>query len=509
MKTNRICFLMFLFGVFTIFSNVSNFSNIVPVLAQEDEASQIAVLQKIDLSKAAEPELFEAATACRRLTVIGTEKSVDVLKPLLADSRLASYARTALENIGGTTAQTILRENPAQADNASPKNEKHQNALVSLQTILQGDEKGLKLFSELLKSDDKILFHTALTAFRKFSDRKIVDVLAQEQTLLKPEHRIAAILSLLDRNDVAPVPQQIIETAESEPNDEIRAAAISVLGAFPDENVIQILFSTLQDSSNSETILSAAFEALTTTRYAEIDKKIIELLTVNIMLESRGGDDPALQIAVCRLSGERHLTKAEPLLWKAATNSQHDGVRNSAFAALGRVINQDGFAKLLETYRKYANENENEIETLKSSILTGIKTACQQASDRNGYAKLVTEKLPESISLQLELLATIGGSESLIRIAETAKTTEHDAIRDSATKYLGEWTGAEAAPVLLDLSVSLKEEKYKVRTFRGFLRAVRQFDLPKEEKRKLCEKALAAAPRNEEKKLVQDILSKL
>ncbi|MDR2704198.1 MAG: hypothetical protein LBC02_00310 [Planctomycetaceae bacterium] len=492
MQVHRICFLILLFGVFVVFSNAA------PISAQENETSQIAVLQKIDLSQATDSELFEAATACRRLTVIGTEKSVHVLKPLLADSRLASYARTALENIGGTAAQKALKENPPHTDNASPNNEKHQKAIVLQQTILEGGEKGLNLFSELLKSDDKTLFHAALTAFRKFSDRKIVEVLAQEQTSLKPEHRIAAILSLLDRNDVAPVPQQIIATAKSEPNEEIRSAAIAILGAFPDENSIRFLFSVVQNSSNSATISAAAFEALATTPYSEIDKIILELLT---------GTDSNLQLIACQLSGERHLTTAESLLWTASKSSVHE-VQVAALIALGRVVHQDGFAKLLDAYRAYENE-KNKNENIKSAILIGIKTACQQASDRTVYSKLVIEKLPEQNLLYFELLTIIGGSESLRQIAEIAKITEQEAIRDVATQYLGAWIGAEAAPILLDLSVSLKEEKYKVRTFRGFLRAVRQFDLPKEEKRKLCEKALEIAPRDEEKKLVQDVLSKL
>jgi HEAT repeat protein len=509
MQANRICFLVLLFGVFVIFLNA------VPVLGQEDEALQIVVLQKIDLSQATDAELFNAATACRRLTVIGTEKSVSVLKPLLADSRLASYARTALEHIGGSVAETALKENPAHSNNASPNNEKHHKAIATQQMILEGGEKGLKLFSELLKSDDKTLFHAALTAFRKFPDRKIVEVLAQEQASLKPAHRIAAILSLLDRNDVAPVPQPIITTAKSDPNDEIRSTALAILGAFPDEDSVRFLFSVAQNSfsiapnsSDSETTSSAAlttssatstpslaaFEALATTPYPEMEKIIFELLA---------GTDSNFQLTACRLSGERHIIAAEPLLWTVLENSVNNNVQVTALDALGRVVSQDGFAKLLDTYCAYKNEN------LKLSILTGLKTACQQPADRIVYSKLVIEKLPEQVLLQLELLAAIGGSESLRQIAETAKITEQDAIRDVATKYLGEWAGAEAAPILLDLSATLKEEKYKVRTFRGFLRAVRQFDLTKEEKQKLCEKALNIAPRNEEKKLLQDILSKL
>jgi aminopeptidase N len=301
---------------------------------------------------------------------------------------------------------------------------------------------------------------------------------------------------MLNRNDIAPVPPSIIETAKSDTNNEVRAAACTIMGAFPDEDSIRFLFQMIS-GSDKNLVSDAAFEALATTTYPEID---------NVILEYLAGTNPNPRMTACRLAGERHLTAAEPLLWIASKDVQRSEVVTFAFTSLGRLVNKEGFSQLLDVYL----DKEKANDAMKVSVLNGIKTACRLTSNRNDYVKMITEKLPpELASLQLELLTLVGGSDALKRIAELAKTTEQDKIRDEATKYLGEWTEVDAASVLLDLSKSLKEDKYKIRTFRGFLRVIRQFDLPKEEKRKLCEQALEIAPRDEEKKLAQDVLSKL
>jgi HEAT repeat protein len=70
--------------------------------AEVKEGDLIAVL-KSDAPKS------EKAITCKKLAIYGTEKSVPVVAPLLADKELASWARIALEAIPGTAADTALR----------------------------------------------------------------------------------------------------------------------------------------------------------------------------------------------------------------------------------------------------------------------------------------------------------------------------------------------------------------------------------------------------------------
>ena len=79
------------------------------IVAQDGSAANfkqsdlIAVLQS-DAPKA------EKAITCKRLAIYGTEQSVPVLAPLLADKELASWARIALEAIPGADADAALRD---------------------------------------------------------------------------------------------------------------------------------------------------------------------------------------------------------------------------------------------------------------------------------------------------------------------------------------------------------------------------------------------------------------
>ena len=67
------------------------------------QSDLIAVLQS-DAPKA------EKAITCKRLAIYGTEQSVPVLAPLLADKELSSWARIALEAIPGPAADAALRD---------------------------------------------------------------------------------------------------------------------------------------------------------------------------------------------------------------------------------------------------------------------------------------------------------------------------------------------------------------------------------------------------------------
>lgn len=72
-------------------------------LTTKTEDELLAVLQS-------DAPAAEKALACKHLSVKGTRQSVPVLAPLLADARLASWARIALEVIPGEEADAALRQ---------------------------------------------------------------------------------------------------------------------------------------------------------------------------------------------------------------------------------------------------------------------------------------------------------------------------------------------------------------------------------------------------------------
>ena len=55
---------------------------------------------------------------------------------------------------------------------------------------------------------------------------------------------------------------------------------------------------------------------------------------------------------------------------------------------------------------------------------------------------------------------------------------------------------------MLDLAKNAPVEKYRIRAIRGYIRLVRQFNMPAEQRVEMCAKALKTAKRDTEKKLV-------
>ena len=71
---------------------------------------------------------------------------------------------------------------------------------------------------------------------------------------------------------------------------------------------------------------------------------------------------------------------------------------------------------------------------------------------------------------------------------------------------LGKWNSVDAAPVLLDLAKTSASEKYQVRALRGYIGIARKFAMPDSQRAEMCQQALEAARRRDEKKLVLDVL---
>jgi hypothetical protein len=107
----------------------------------------------------------------------------------------------------------------------------------------------------------------------------------------------------------------------------------------------------------------------------------------------------------------------------------------------------------------------------------------------------------------LEVLTAMGGERALQTVGAAAKASE-DELKDAGSRLLGEWMTVDAAPVLLDLAKTATEEKYEIRAIRGYLRIVRQFDVPLDERAAMCRSALQAARRDAEKKLVLEVLER-
>ena len=108
----------------------------------------------------------------------------------------------------------------------------------------------------------------------------------------------------------------------------------------------------------------------------------------------------------------------------------------------------------------------------------------------------------------LELIGRVGGPQALKIVSGHAHSSSGE-IQDTALRVLGDWKSADAAPELHDLTKTLPEGKFKVRSLRGYIRIARQMDLSPEQRIRMCEEALRMAQRDDERKLVLQILVRI
>jgi hypothetical protein len=143
--------------------------------------------------------------------------------------------------------------------------------------------------------------------------------------------------------------------------------------------------------------------------------------------------------------------------------------------------------------------------------LQALRVACVRMADREAcaaqLATAMSQAPPNAKTALVEILGTIGGTKALQAVAAAAKDKDPQ-LQDAASRLLGEWMTADAAPLLLDLANTAPEARHQVRALRGYIRIARQFVLPDAQRAEMCRAAIRAAKRDAEKSLVLEVLER-
>ncbi|MEN6497923.1 MAG: HEAT repeat domain-containing protein, partial [Thermoguttaceae bacterium] len=300
------------------------------------------------------------------------------------------------------------------------------------------------------------------------------------------------IYALGDLGEKAALP--IVLKAAQSPARDIRQAAIHVLGTLGDEQAVPVLLATAIDEGSG--LASVAQQSL-----VELEGDAIDAALTAQLAQSKG---KALAVII-DLVGQRNVTSAVPTLIQAADDAD-TAVRNAAIQALGRTVGPDQLALLI-----------GRVVTPKAGDTAGVakealRTACIRMPDRDVAAGKLLAAIPqasgEAKTSLFELVGLVGGTKALEGAREAARS-ENDETKDAATRVLGAWMSADAAPVLLDLAKTETSNKYKVRALRGYIRIARQLDMEPKQRMEMCRQAIEVAQRADEKRLAIEVLSRV
>jgi len=219
-------------------------------------------------------------------------------------------------------------------------------------------------------------------------------------------------------------------------------------------------------------------------------------------LESAEGQ---AKVVLLDLAGARRITAAEPAAQSALTDSD-PAVQSAAITALGQLVELDGLELLIS--RALASGDSPQTAAAK----VALRTAALRMGDREGCAALLAANFEgagaENQVYLLDVLGRVSGKTALETVVASAKSDD-PAIKDAATRVLGEWVNPDAAPALLDIAQNDSEAKYRIRALRGYLRIARQLQLPEEARLEMFHTAMGVAQRDEEKQLSLDVLTRI
>ena len=447
-----------------------------------------------------------AAAAAASLGTIGTAESAVALSGALAagqpDRDLVAEACVVcgewLVAAGSTAAASGLFDAVRIADVSEQRRAEAWRA-----AILARGRDGVPLLVELLRAQSQRLFNMGLFTARDFAagpDRDAALAYEVDLALLKVVagsgaiggDRAALVIDLLaDRNAEgagAAVQQALLESAAaSEPA--VRLTAIRAAGRCGDAAAADRLLDLAE--AGDPAIVATARQAVAGMTAEGVDERIV----------ARLDSAPAVLAMVVSLIGDRRIVSASAKV-QALADHADPAVRAAAITALGSIVSLPDLGILV---RRVADPRDD-AELAAASM--ALKEAAVRMADRDGCAAVIAEAIGSAgprAGVLVDTLADVGGGKALATVAAAAASGDAS-LQDAATRVLGKWMTADAAPVLLDLATTDKAGSYRGRALKGYVRIARQFALPEPERAEMCRRALAAAKDPADRKAVIEIL---
>jgi HEAT repeat protein len=301
----------------------------------------------------------------------------------------------------------------------------------------------------------------------------LIDVLAERNTGTASD-RVLAAFSQAAADGVKP----------------IRLAAIGALGRSGNAAVVEPLLEVVADDDPG--IAATARGAVAMLSGETVDREIVSRLA---------GADAALLPALVELVGRRRIDAVATLV--PLVEHPEADVRAATIVALGPTVDLANFDVLVAAATAPKSDAEGE------AARAALREASMRMPDREGCAAKLgaaLEKAPaEAKVMLLDAIAEVGGTKAVATMAAAGRSGEQ-ALEDAATRLLGKWMTADAAPVLLEIATAEPGGAFKTRALRGYLRIARQFVLPDDERAEMCRRALAAAREDADRKTVLEIL---
>ncbi len=356
--------------------------------------------------------------------------------------------------------------------------------------ILARQSDGVPLLMEQLRSPDRAFYQVGLSSARELPGREVADALAAELAATSTERAVPLLFVLADRHESASLPAVL--NAAKGGDKQLRIAALGVVGKLGD---VSSLAPLLEIAAETDTeVAQSATAAIVGLSDTKVDTEIKN------RLDAAEGKP---LVVLINLVGQRRIDATDLLAKKLEHDDQM--VRTAALTALGGTVGPTQLTVLVSQAVHPKNPDDEQVAQ------AALRAACLRMPDREACAAEVAAAMPSaSVATKvilLEILGAMGGAKALETI-DLAMRSNAAEIHDAGSRVLGEWMSIDAAPVLLELSKSAADDKYRVRALRGYIRLARQFAMPDEQRAEMCQNAINTSSRLEEQKLALAVLER-
>jgi len=318
-------------------------------------------------------------------------------------------------------------------------------------------------------------------------DGAATDGVAVERAVL-----VADVLADRAAGGARPAVQATLVTAAASGPKPLRLAAIDALGRAGDAAALGPLLALAADPDQGYAV--AARGAIATLPAGSVDEALRgRLATAN----------PRELPLVVGVVGDRRIPAVTELV--GLVKHADETVRSTAVEALGQVVDLENLGVLV------AEAVASRSEAAAAAARKALVTASIRMPDRDACVdKLVAGLASAPEEAKIALLDTIGevGGARALAVMRRAAGSGEERMDDAATRLLGKWMTADAAPVLLELARPDSPSKFRTRALRGYLRIARQFDMPLPERATMCRAALAVAQDEVDRTAILEILKR-
>lgn len=491
--------------------------------------------------------LHDRAKLCQRLAILGDATAVPSLAELLADPKLSGYARTALERIPGPEAEAALVTALAEVSDPilrvgiihSAGRRAIEAAVPSLESLAEAGTPAertaaIRALGRIRDSDPPPADPTRdiETAARQIAAglvshapdkfRQALDMawaaessgtraVAETLPRLPPQRQAMALAFLSDVADSSDVADPVLVDAAQalldSPHPEVASRAFQTLVSAGRYDAAEGIPAWVLGRAE---LAGETLPMLAELRNPDIDEEVLMRLTrlaqtltpdatLGDALAAAGTPDTLL-VGLAGYAGERHLAGASQALLEMSGRAS-PRLRAVLLRTAAATVTPTTLGPFLSSAdQARPSLEEPDVAAIvdaalvrmppdRAAAVIGARMAAGDGSPRHGFRQL-----------------SFVGGERALKIVSDAARKDDEAWLDAATQALGQWPTADVADPMEELIVDLPPSRYRIRLIRGYLRAIRQFDMPVDERIRRGQRLFELCDRDAERDLVRDTL---